>query len=110
MEAPQGTSPTTNSFPGLRVQTPTYSDLYCAGFISKQTLPDANFVAGGLQTPSTTKFVRGDMIYLQGSGYTRRSRIRSRSVRYATSMSTIRIPARRKRSRKPASLMRKSRA
>jgi hypothetical protein len=51
------------------VQTPTYSDLYCAGFISKQTLPDANFVAGGLQTPSTTKFVRGDMIYLQGSGY-----------------------------------------
>jgi hypothetical protein len=69
VEAPQGTSPTTNSFPGLRVQTPTYSDLYCAGFISKQTLPDANFVAGGLQTPSTTKFVRGDMIYLQGSGY-----------------------------------------
>ena len=40
-----------NSFPGERVQTPTYSDLYCAGFISKQTLPDANFVAGGLQTP-----------------------------------------------------------
>jgi hypothetical protein len=26
-------------------------------------------VAGGLQTPSKTKFVRGDMIYLQGSGY-----------------------------------------
>jgi hypothetical protein len=70
LEAPQGTSPTTNSFPGLRVQTPTYSDLYCAGFISKQTLPDANFVAGGLQTPTTTKFVRGDMIYLQGTGYT----------------------------------------
>lgn len=66
---PQGTSPTTASFPTLRVQTPTYADLYCAGFISKQTLPDANFVAGGLQTPTTTKFVRGDMIYLQGSGY-----------------------------------------
>jgi hypothetical protein len=28
VEAPQGTSPTTNSFPGLRVQTPTYTDLY----------------------------------------------------------------------------------
>jgi len=66
---PQGTSATTASFPTLRVQTPTYADLYCAGFISKQTLPDANFVAGGLQTPTTTKFVRGDMIYLQGSGY-----------------------------------------
>jgi hypothetical protein len=68
--APQGTSPTTASFPTERVQTPTYSDLYCAGFISKQTLPDANFVAGGLQTPSTTKFTRGDLVYLQGGGYT----------------------------------------
>jgi len=69
LEAPQGTAPTTNSFPGQRIQTPTYSDLYCAGFISKHILPDANFVAGGLQTPSTTKFVRGDMVYLQGTGY-----------------------------------------
>ena len=66
---PQGTSPTTNSFPTMRVQTPTYADLYCAGFISKQILPDANFVAGGLQTPTTTKFTRGDMIYLEGTGY-----------------------------------------
>ena len=69
-EAPQGTAPTTNSFPTDRIQTPTYSDMYCAGFISKQTLPDANYVAGGLQTPSTTKFTRGDMIYLHGSGFT----------------------------------------
>jgi hypothetical protein len=68
--APQGTSPTSASFPVERVQTPTYSDLYCAGFISKQMLPDANFVAGGLQTPSTTKFTRGDIVYLQGTGYT----------------------------------------
>src|SRR5271166_927328 len=68
-EAPQGTAPTTGSFPTMRVQTPTYADLYCAGFISKQTLPDANFVAGGLQTPTTTKFTRGDMIYLEGTGY-----------------------------------------
>ena len=68
--APQGTAPTTASFPGERIQTPTYSDLYCAGFISKQSLPDANFVAGGLETPSTTKFTRGDLVYLQGSGYT----------------------------------------
>ena len=50
-DAPQGTAPTSASFPTQRVQTPTYADLYCAGFISKQILPDANFVAGGLQTP-----------------------------------------------------------
>jgi hypothetical protein len=69
VEAPQGTSPTSASFPTMRVQTPTYADLYCAGFISKQILPDANFVAGGLQTPTTTKFTRGDMIYLEGNGF-----------------------------------------
>ncbi len=68
-EGPQGTSPTKMSFPNMRFQTPTYADLYCAGFISKKTLPDANYVAGGLQTPNTTKFTRGDMIYLHGTGY-----------------------------------------
>ena len=69
-DTPQGTAPTTTSFPTMRVQTPTYADLYCAGFVSKQSLPDANYVAGGLQTPSTTKFTRGDIVYLQGTGYT----------------------------------------
>jgi hypothetical protein len=68
-DAPQGTAPTSATFPTERVQTPTYADLYCAGFISKQTLPDANFVAGGLQTPSNTKFTRGDIVYLEGTGY-----------------------------------------
>jgi hypothetical protein len=68
-DVPQGTLPTTNSFPTERVQTPTYADMYCAGFISKQMLPDANYVMGGLQTPSTTKFTRGDMVYMHGTGY-----------------------------------------
>jgi hypothetical protein len=68
-DTPQGTAPSSASFPTERVQTPTYADLYCAGFISKQILPDANYVAGGLETPSTTKFTRGDVIYLSGSGY-----------------------------------------
>jgi len=68
-DVPQGTVPNSASFPTERVQTPTYADLYCAGFISKQILPDANYVAGGLETPSTTKFTRGDVVYLQGTGY-----------------------------------------
>jgi hypothetical protein len=67
---PQGTAPSSVSFPVERVQTPTYADMYCAGFISKTLLPDANYVAGGLQTPNTTKFVTGDIVYLSGSGYT----------------------------------------
>src|SRR5215470_3963955 len=67
--APQNTSPTSGSFPIERVQTPTYADLYCAGFINKQVLPNSNYVAGGLQTPNTTKFVTGDIVYLAGTGY-----------------------------------------
>jgi len=70
VSGPQGTAPTSVSFPVERVQTPTYADLYCAGFINKSMLPNANFVAGGLQTPNTTKFVTGDIVYLAGSGYT----------------------------------------
>src|ERR1700732_3385164 len=67
---PPGTSPTTVSFPIQRVQMPTYADVYCAGFINRQILPDANFVAGGVGTPQSTKFVKDDMVYLLGSGYT----------------------------------------
>ena len=65
----QGTFPTSVSFPVERVQTPTHADIYCAGFLTQQSVPNANFVAGGLHTPNTTKFVDGDMIYLGGSGY-----------------------------------------
>ncbi len=31
-----------------RQQAPTYSDVYCAGFVSNQGLQKAGFVAGGL--------------------------------------------------------------
>jgi hypothetical protein len=67
---PEGTIFTTANFPVQRVQMPTYADVYCAGFINQHSLPDANFVAGGLETPTTTKFVRGDIVYLHGTGYT----------------------------------------
>ena len=66
---PDKTQFTRVGFPIERLQTPTNADLYCAGFINKQLLPDVNFVAGGLDTPNTTKYVTGDMIYLAGSGY-----------------------------------------
>jgi hypothetical protein len=66
---PAGTIPTIPSFPIQRVQMPTYADVYCAGFINRENLPDANFVAGGLQTPNTTKFVKNDIVYLEGTGY-----------------------------------------
>ena len=69
-QAPDGTTPTSNSFPTERIPTPTYADLYCAGFISRQILPDANYIIGGNHTPTTTHFTRGDIVYLRGTGYT----------------------------------------
>jgi hypothetical protein len=69
LPTPDGTVLTSANFPVQRVQMPTYADVYCAGFINRQTLPDAHFVAGGLETPGTTKFVKGDIVYLKGSGY-----------------------------------------
>jgi len=68
-EAPQGTISTAVNFPIERVETPSAADLYCAGFVNKQLLPNANFVAGGLNTPNTTKFINQDMIYVMGHGY-----------------------------------------
>lgn len=67
--APDGTMLTTVSFPIERVQMPTNADVYCAGFISQHSLPDAHFVDGGLQTPESTKYVNGDIVYLRGTGY-----------------------------------------
>src|SRR5215470_1691477 len=64
-----GVISTSTNVPTVRYQTPTAADQYCAGFISKDRVPDANFVDGGLQTPSTTKFTNGEMVYLSGTGY-----------------------------------------
>ncbi len=66
---PQDVIATNANYPTVRYQTPTSADLYCAGFVNPHLLPNANYVAGGLQTPSTTKFVNGDIVYLAGSGY-----------------------------------------
>jgi hypothetical protein len=66
---PAGIAATNGNVPVARYQTPTSADLYCAGFISKERLPDAKYVSGGLQTPNTTKFTNGEMVYLSGGGY-----------------------------------------
>ena len=55
--------------PFVRFQTPTAADIYCAGFLTKDRVPDANYVNGGLQTPTSTKFETGELVYLAGTGY-----------------------------------------
>jgi hypothetical protein len=60
---------TSVNVPFVRFQTPTAADIYCAGFLTKDRLPDANYVNGGLQTPTSTKFETGELVYLAGTGY-----------------------------------------
>jgi hypothetical protein len=52
-----------------RVDAPTMSDVYCAGFITNQLVPETNFVAAGWATPHQTKYADRDYIYIQGSGF-----------------------------------------
>ena len=66
---PNGTLQTSVNFPAARIQTPTASDLYCAGFISRQLASKDKFVAGGLESPSASRFTNGDAVYLSGTGY-----------------------------------------
>lgn len=51
------------------VQAPTYSDIYCAGFISNQSLSKAVYVAAGLGAPHQTKFSDRDYVYLTGGSF-----------------------------------------
>jgi hypothetical protein len=69
-DAPQTAAvPDSVNFPIERVQTPTAADLYCAGFIGKPVEKRDRFVAGGLESPFTSRFANGDAIFLNGSGY-----------------------------------------
>jgi len=66
---PDGTVSTNVNFPVESIVTPNYTDMQCAGFVDKQLLPNATYVAGGLDTPNTTQYASGDLIFLAGQGY-----------------------------------------
>jgi hypothetical protein len=52
-----------------RPEGPTYSDLYCAGFITPERISDDVFVAGGWASPHQTRFVEREYLYLKGSSF-----------------------------------------
>ena len=66
---PAGTLQTSVNFPVERLQTPTASDLYCAGFIGKTLASKDKFVTGGLESPYSARYATGEAIYLNGTGY-----------------------------------------
>jgi hypothetical protein len=51
-------------------EAPSYSDIYCAGFISKENLSSAaNQVVGGLETPNETLYSGRNVIFVSGKNY-----------------------------------------
>ena len=67
---PVGTLATRVSFPIERLEAPTNADLYCAGFVNKDLLPNASYVAGGLDTPNMAQYGgTGEIVFLAGKGY-----------------------------------------
>jgi hypothetical protein len=68
-DSPSGTVQTNVNFPVEQLATPTYADLYCAGFVNQHPLPNVNYVSGGLDTPNTTHYTSGELIFLSGKGY-----------------------------------------
>jgi len=54
---------------GARQEAPTYSDVYCAGFISSQPLHRVGYVAGGWDTPHQVRFADREYVYIEGSGF-----------------------------------------
>ena len=64
--APAGTVVTSLNFPTERLVTPTASDLYCSGFVSKPIHTRHQFVAGGMESPFTTRFGTSEAVFLNG--------------------------------------------
>jgi hypothetical protein len=67
--APDGTQATSANFPIERVHNPTYADWNCAGFISKDLIPNSKYVEGNLESPLANRSAVGELIYLNGTGY-----------------------------------------
>jgi len=47
----------------------TYTDVYCAGWMSPKDVPNSSYVLAGEESPNTSRFYKNDSIYLAGSGW-----------------------------------------
>lgn len=49
---------------------PTFTDVNCSGFVTRQAIPTANHVAGAERSPQATRFGQRETIFLKGGEYT----------------------------------------
>jgi len=65
-QPPAAPRPSTNLVE--RVDAPTYSDIYCAGFVTHDRVPETNFIAAGWDSPHQSRFADREYVYLAGGG------------------------------------------
>jgi len=51
-----------------KAQGPTFSDINCSGFATKETIEAKNLVIGGEHSPPTSQFGGRDLIFMSGEG------------------------------------------
>ena len=49
-------------------EAPSFSDLYCAGFMTNENISHANLITGGEFSPDQTQFSRGTTVFVGGTG------------------------------------------
>lgn len=56
-----------SSYNANAMNSPSPSQMYCAGFITKEHVKNNVHVVGGAHSPETTRFEAGSVVYLKGS-------------------------------------------
>jgi outer membrane protein OmpA-like peptidoglycan-associated protein len=64
----QGAPPKATTTLAERVQTPSYADMYCSGFITNESHGKGSYVLAGSHAPHQTQFHQGDTVFVEGSG------------------------------------------
>lgn len=48
---------------------PSYSDVQCAGFVTREHFPKTNYVVAGWNAPHSVRYAEREIVYLKGAGY-----------------------------------------
>src|SRR5947209_496827 len=51
-------------------QAPTFTDVNCSGFVTKEAIPDKTVVIGGEHSPHVSQFGGRDLVFLSGESMT----------------------------------------
>lgn len=53
----------------ITAEPASYTDLYCAGFVTRESVPMNNLVVAGLDSPHEALYGQGETVFLSGGGF-----------------------------------------